>query len=220
MSRMARIVVEGCPHHVIQKGNRNQQVFFNNKDKNTYLKILREEFVRHEVNCWSYCLMDNHVHLIAIPKTREGLSRAFGEAHRRYTTIINKRNGWKGYLWQGRYRSIPMSKPHVYAAVRYIERNPVDAGIVKSAEDYPWSSAKSRIFNLNHPLLSNFYLCSEVDNWSNYLKTRGNQKQNELIEKHLSTGRPLGDEETIKRWGKILGRKLMKSKPGPKVSLE
>jgi REP element-mobilizing transposase RayT len=100
---MARLVIPGLPHHVTQRGNRGQQTFFNDGDYAAYLELMAEWCREEGVEIWSYCLMPNHVHLIAVPKTTEdGLRRAIGEAHRRYTRRVNSREQWRGYLWQGR----------------------------------------------------------------------------------------------------------------------
>jgi len=101
MTRIARVVVPGCPHHVIQRGNRRQTVFFYDSDKRIYISLLHKYAKKAGVNIWAYCLMDNHVHLIAVPKHKDSLARGIGETHRRYTLIINSREKWKGYLWQG-----------------------------------------------------------------------------------------------------------------------
>ncbi|MFH1018830.1 MAG: transposase, partial [Pseudomonadota bacterium] len=140
MSRMARIVVPGIPHHVTQRGNRRQLSFFRNSDFDTYLKILGSWCRRTGLDVWAYCLMPNHVHLIVVPPDQPSLARGIGEAHKGYSRLVNERHGWKGYLWQGRFASFPMDEGHLLAAARYVERNPVEAGIVHKPEDYPWSS--------------------------------------------------------------------------------
>ena len=160
MGRIARVVAEGMPHHVIQRGNRRQKVFFKDEDKQSYLTILKEQSERFGVNYWAYCLMDNHVHLIAVPETRESLARAIGEAHRRYTRMINFREGWRGYLWQGRFSSFLLEERHLYAAIRYVERNPVRVKIVKRAEDYKWSSAYAHVSKGGDELIDRCYLGS------------------------------------------------------------
>ena len=91
MARLARLVIPGLPHHVTQRGNRRQQTFFNDGDYAAYLELMADWCREEGVEIWSYCLMPNHVHLIAVPKTEDGLRRAIGEAHRRYTRRINFR---------------------------------------------------------------------------------------------------------------------------------
>jgi putative transposase len=100
------------------------------------LKILKTQGENKGIQFWAYCLMDNHVHLIAVPKFLDSLSRGIGETHRRYTSLINIRENWKAYLWQGRFLSFPLSDGHLVASARYIERNPVRARLVLKHEDY------------------------------------------------------------------------------------
>ena len=108
MARIARVVAVGYPHHVTQRGNRRQVVFFNDGDYEAYMDLMAKWCSRHGVEIWAYCLMPNHVHLMALPHDRDGFSRAIGEAHRRYTRLINFREQWRGYLWQGRFASFPL----------------------------------------------------------------------------------------------------------------
>jgi len=97
------------------------------------------------VEIWAWCLMPNHVHLIVVPETENGLARAIGEAHRRYTRRINSRENWKGHLWQERFASFPMDETYLLAVARYVEMNPVAAHIVKRAKEYRWSSAQAHL---------------------------------------------------------------------------
>ena len=108
MARMARVVAVGEPHHVIQRGNRRQNVFFKDGDKQEYLNILNLQSKLFALEVWAYCLMDNHVHLIVVPKEEESLVKAIGETHQLYTRMINFRERWRGYLWQGRFKSVPL----------------------------------------------------------------------------------------------------------------
>ena len=120
MGRIARVVAPGMPHHVTQRGNRRMQTFLRDADYNAYLGLMAEWCTKHQVGVWAYCLMPNHVHLIAVPETIEGLGRAIGEAHRRYTRLINFREGWRGYLWQGRFASFLMDEDHLLTAMRCV----------------------------------------------------------------------------------------------------
>ena len=96
-----------------------------------------------KIEVWAYCLMPNHVHLVAVPNKQTNLALAIGEAHRRYTRYINYRENWRGYLWQGRFASFPMDESYLYSTVRYVVRNPVKANLVSSPELWEWSSAKA-----------------------------------------------------------------------------
>ena len=106
MARIARVVAPGLPHHITQRGNRRQQTFFSDDDYRAYLALMADWCRRCDVRIWAYCLMPNHVHIIATPRAADGLRRAIGETHRRYTRRVNFREGWRGYLWQGRFSSV------------------------------------------------------------------------------------------------------------------
>ncbi len=219
MARIPRIVIPGYPHHIVQRGNRRQIVFFSDRDKNAYIQCLLESTVRFEIDIWAYCLMDNHVHLIAVPKHIDSLARGMGEAQRKYTRMIHFREGWRGYLWQGRFLSYPLDRMHLYAAVRYVEQNPVRAGLVTRAEEYPWSSAKAHVNKKKDLLLSDTVLIEEIDDWESYLATYDEVEIIEQIQKHASTGRPLGNEQFITELERLSGQTLKKKKPGPKNKL-
>jgi len=137
MARIARVVVPGTPHHVTQRGNRRQDTFFRDEDYEAYIDLMSEWCGKCDVEIWAYCLMPNHIHMIAVPESEQGLSRAIGEAHRRYTRMINLRKRWTGYLWQGRFASFPMDEDHLLAAVRYVEMNPVRARMVNRSCPLP-----------------------------------------------------------------------------------
>jgi len=145
MARIARVVAPGIPHHITQRGNRRQDTVFCVEDFQAYLVLLREWCGHWKVEIWAYCRMPNHVHLIAVPTSEDALQRAIGEADRRYTRRVNFREGWRGHLWQGRFASCPLDEPHTLAAARYIEQNPVRAGLAATPWDYPWSSVAAHV---------------------------------------------------------------------------
>jgi len=120
MARIARAVAPGNPHHITQRGNRRQRTFFNDEDYQFYLELMSEWCKKFQVDIWAYCLMPNHVHLIAVPETKDGLKRAIGEAHRRYTRRINLREGWCGHLWQGRFSSFIMDQRYLLTCCYFL----------------------------------------------------------------------------------------------------
>jgi putative transposase len=154
MSKPNRIVVAGMPHHVTHRENRREKIFRDEEDYRTYLRLLQKAIVRYFVQLWSYSLMPNHVHLVAVPLRSESLGKAIHWAHGTYAEYFNARYSTGGHLWQGRYRSSVMDEHHVLNGVRYVERNPVRAGMVRRAEDYPWSSAAARCGLRHDPMLS------------------------------------------------------------------
>ena len=145
MARTSRLVVPHLAHHVTQRGTRRQPIFFKTGDERLYLQILSEECDKAAVEIWAYCLMPNHVHLIATPSRENGLARAIGETHRQYAGLINRREKWTGHLFQDRFSSSVMDEQHLMAALRYVALNPVRAGLVARPQDWPWSSVHAHL---------------------------------------------------------------------------
>ena len=192
MTRSARLVYEGFPHHIVQRGNRSQKVFFSEDDKSLFKRLLQDFSCRYGLGIWAYCLMDNHLHLIAVPEKKDSLALSMGAVTKRYTDRINFRENWKGSIWQGRFRSsIIMSERYLYAAIRYVERNPVRAGIVKRAEDFKFSSASHHVNGSEDYLVSKCHLVDQVDNWADYLDRGDKEKELLTIRSHAKNGRPL-----------------------------
>ena len=181
MARIARVVVPGLPHHVTQRGNRRQRTFFCKADYAAYRTLLATWCREHEVAVWAYCLMPNHVHLILVPSSADGLRRALGEAHRRYTRGVNARLGWVGHLWQGRFASFPLDGEHPLAAVRYVELNPVRAGLVAHAEAWPWGSARAHLAGRDDGLVSVAPLLEAVGDWRTFLGEGLSEREQALL---------------------------------------
>ncbi len=154
MARLARITVPGLPHHVTQRGNRRQPLFVEAGDYALYRDLLAERCKANAVACWAYCLMPNHVHLILTPTTIEGLSRAVGEAHRRYTAFFNARARVTGHLFQGRFASVAMDERHCLNAVRYLALNPIRAGLADTPRGWPHSSVAAHLAGRDDALAS------------------------------------------------------------------
>ena len=227
MARLARIVIPHVPHHITQRGNRRLPVFFSDDDRRDYVRLLSASLRATGTRCLAWCLMDNHVHLILVPATADGLRAAIAESHRRYSRAINFREGWRGYLFQGRFASYPMDDAHLVAAVRYVENNPVAAHMVERAEDWHWSSARSHVAGravAGDPLTDVAALGRHVRNWRALLRhgaelgdadAKG-EALAERIEARLRTGRPLAAEQWIAAHEQSLGRPLAPQKRGPK----
>ncbi|MBN1938383.1 MAG: transposase [Candidatus Aminicenantes bacterium] len=218
MPRMKRIVIPGIPFHITNRGNRRQQIFFNDEHKKTYLELLRRFAERFGLKIWAYCLMFNHIHLIALLLQLDSMHLTIRETHKKYTNFINLEKDWKGSLWQGRYDSFPLEEAHLYQAFRYVENNPVRAGIVKYAEEYRWSSARAHVFNTPDPVLSESPFKSQIKDWRAYLRKRENEAELQEIRDRIRTGRPFGSEEFIDRLEKTLDREIRPRKPGPKLN--
>ena len=216
MARLARVVVPGIPHHVNQRGNRRQTTFFNDGDYQAYRDLMAERCALHDVEVWAYCLMPNHVHLIAVPASEDGLRRAIGEAHRRYTRRINTRAELLGHLWQGRFTSFPMDEAHLLMAARYVELNPVLAGLAKTAGNWPWSSAAAHLKGADDGLVRVGSLLERVEDWRAFLDGGLGDGEAETVRRHAHTGRPLGDDDFVAGLEKKLKRPLGARKRGRK----
>lgn len=214
MARVARLVIPGLPHHITQRGNRRQQTFFNDGDYASYVELMADWCREQGVEIWSYCLMPNHVHLIAVPKTEDGLRRAIGEAHRRYTRRINFREKWRGYLWQGRFASFIMDEPYLMAAARYVELNPVRAKLVDNAEEWPWSSAKSHLSGRDDRLVKVAPLLAMIGDWRGFLNSAMREEELRDLREHGRTGRPLGSATFLEHLEAMVGRVLKPQKGG------
>jgi putative transposase len=216
MPRIARLVVSGVPHHITQRGNRRQRTFFTECDYSAYKALLACACAASGVKILAHCLMPNHVHLIAVPTSPADLRRAIGEAHVRYTRRINFREGWRGHLWQGRFASFPMDLPHLYACVRYIERNPVRAGLVARPEDWLHSSARPHLTAQDDVLVSVHPLLSAVSDWRAFLADPTSDALRPAFGYHERTGRPMGSHEFIEQLETQTARRLHKLPPGRK----
>jgi len=214
MARIARVVAEHYPHHITQRGNRRQDTFFCDDDYRYYIRLMAEWCDKCGVTIWAYCLMHNHVHLVAVPESEGGLRRAIGEAHRRYTRHINFREQWRGHLWQGRFASFLMDEKYILTAARYIELNPVRAGLVSIPEEYPWSSVKAHMKGRNDDLVKVQPLLRMVDDWRQFLSGDVSDEEYQLLQRHERTGRPLGSTSFIEQLENKLSRILTPQKGG------
>ena len=213
MSRMARVVVPEVAHHVIQRGVRSMDIFRDDADRREYLRLMAEECARGAVRVLAWCLMRNHVHLVLTPRESAGLARAVGDAHRRYTRYRNFSEGVRGYLFQGRFFSCPLDEQHLIAAVRYVERNPVRAGLVAEAWAYPWSSAAYRVGEAERDaLVTQREIAGAEVNWRALLKR--DPRESSDLRRHTRTGRPLGAIGFVQSLESLTGRRLVPRRPG------
>ena len=214
MARLARAVAAGVPLHVTQRGNRRQPTFFGDADYQLYRGLLAQWCLRCDVAVWAWCLMPNHVHLLLLPADEVGLRRALGETHRRYTQAVNRRQGWVGHLWQGRFASCMLGPSHVLAAARYIELNPVRARLAAAPEAWPWSSARAHLDGRDDRLVTAAALGDEVGDWRAFLAGGLRERDAEDLRRHERTGRPLGDAGFLAELERRLGRRLRPGKRG------
>ena len=218
MPGMSRLVVPGYPHHVTQRGVRSTDIFTCEDDRRIYLELMREHARPSGVGFLAWCLMSNHVHMIVVPERVESLARGIGEAHRRYTRERNFRDGVGGYLFQGRFGSCVLDERHLTAAARYVELNPVAAGLVRTPWRYEWSSA---VFHAglrdDDPLVEDRTLLGLVRGkraWRRFLSDGVEELEARRIDLHLSTGRPLGPDGFVRGLERRFGRRLLPRKGG------
>jgi putative transposase len=212
MPRQARVVFPNIPHHIIQRGNRREDVFFSDSDRKQYLEWLKEYCKEHKVEILAYCLMTNHIHLIAVPTTEDGLQKVLKPLHMRYAQKINRERGWKGHFWQGRYFSSPLDGEYLLFATRYIERNPIRVKKVRKAENYKWSSARGHCGTAQDDILTkkmkwlNKY--EGIDNWRQWLSIKEENEKTDLIRRNTEKGIPTGSGRFIRRLEKLSDRVL------------
>ncbi|NOY54248.1 MAG: transposase, partial [Deltaproteobacteria bacterium] len=156
-----------------------------------YKTWLKEYSKKFGLKIWAYCFMRNHVHFVCVPQSEDSLARTFNTLHMRYSQYFNRKKGAVGHLWQGRFFSCPLDEAHLYSAIRYVEKNPVSAKIVRSPENYKWSSAKGHIHKISDPVLSkDCYLTKRIEDWRGYLMEKEDERLVNDIRKNSLTGRP------------------------------
>jgi putative transposase len=210
MARIRRIVVPGSPHHVVQRGVRSMDIFHSDEDRRMYLKLIADFGNRCGVAFWAWCLMTNHVHLVAVPVAEDSLAKAMGQAHKHYAQNINQREKTRGHLFQERFYSYPIQQDaHFLAVVRYVELNPVSAGIVRRPDEHNWSSARYHLSGGKDPLIESDPVRTMVPQWSQFLEDAlKSARERAHIDRHLSTGRPFGDERWVGNLEQITKRRL------------
>lgn len=214
--RIARLCEEEYPHHITQRGNNKGQVSFDNEDRRFYLDVLKRYIDKYGLKIWAYCLMGNHVHILAVPKGASSLAKGIGGANLLYTQYVNRKYNRSGRLWQNRFFStIVEEEPYLWAVTRYIERNPVRAKLVKEAEEYEWSSARAHVLGVKDDVLAeNDWLDEkEMKSYREFLRKDDN-KVNRSIRLATSTGRPLGSEDFMKKLEKMFERDILPKKGG------
>lgn len=196
MPRVARSVFAGFPHHVTQRGNRRGDVFFCDADRSTYLDWLRQYCDKSGVQILAYCLMTNHIHLVAVPETDQSLEMMLRPLHTRYAMRVNRVMGWKGHVWQGRYFSSALDESYLWAAIRYVERNPVRGGLVSRAEDYRWSSAAAHCGRRDDAVLTRNQNWTDemkaVPDWPGWLAETDSATQLKELRGRVERGLPCG----------------------------
>ena len=199
MPRIARVIATEHPHHITQRGNNRAIVFFDDEDRLTYLKLLAVYAEKHHFQIWAYCLMDNHIHLLAVPETETSLARGIGLTNQVYTQYLNRKLNQSGRIWQNRFFScVVENDQYLWSVARYIERNPVKVGLVDKAEACRWSSAKAHITGANDNLLGTtlWFSPQEQSAYAEFIVAEDEETDN-AIRRATRTGRPFGSESFV-----------------------
>ncbi len=224
---MPRVVIPGCAHHITQRGNRREDIFFSDRDRLRYLELLDQYAEAHGLSIQAYCLMSNHIHLVVVPEREDSLAAALKPVHARYAQHVNWTQSLSGYLWQGRFRSCTLDTKHLWAAVRYVELNPVRAGLVDHAEDWQWSSARGHCGLVTDALLNDpcgMQLDVPTSKWLQLLRDPWSADDDKLltnIRARTRTGRPAATASFTAELEQATGRNLTSRRPGrPKKDIE
>src|SRR5688572_9810138 len=212
MPRHTRAVFSGLPHHVTQRGNHRDRVFFSKGDEKAYLSLLHAYATVNEVQIVAYCLMPNHIHLVLVPRTVDSIHLALRAIHSQYAQRVNRMRGQKGHLWQGRYFSSPLDANYFRNAVRYVELNPVRAGMVPRAEEYAWSSAAAHCGLRYDPLLALDQQFSSLfpgtSGWARWLAEGIPVDALDALRNHGHRNLPCGSTEFVSKLKGTMGRDL------------
>ena len=215
MPRPDRVVIPGLPHHLNHRGNRCQDIFRESEDREIYQRLLRKHAKENGVQINSYTLMSNHVHLVVVPEHEESLSAMIQEAHGPYATIFNGRYGLTGHLWEGRFFSCVLDPSHFWKATRYVERNPVRAGLVRMSENYRWSSAAAHCgLRIDGLLSSHRPLEGLIEDWSTWLARGNPQGVDEYIRQQTFSGHACGSADYFHGLEQTLGIQILPRKRG------
>ncbi|MBU1852945.1 MAG: transposase [Candidatus Omnitrophica bacterium] len=199
MSRIARLVAVNYPHHVVQRGNNKQAVFFDDDDRVVYLELLRKYSSRCNCEVCVYCLMKNHIHSIITPFLDNSLSKMMQKISLIFTQYSNKKYKKTGRLWECRYYSSIIEKEeYLWAVSRYIERNPVRAKLVSKPYEYRWSTANNSIIKDRYSFIKQiWHNRGEREAYENFLNMPDNRNDVKKIEKATFKGVPIGTEKFI-----------------------
>jgi putative transposase len=215
MSKSPRIAIPGYPHHISERGIRKTPLFYDDSDFLVYTRTMKTACDKHCLKIGTYTLMPNHIHIIAVPEHEDSLSGALQQAHTAYSKYFNTKYGFVGHAWDRRPYYCAMDEAHMWNAIRYVERNPVRAGLVERAEDYLWSSAAAHCGRRDDILIAvDFPPPGIIANWSEWLRVDHSEEQKKAIRKHLSTGRPMGAPEFLIQLETLTGKELQLRKRG------
>ncbi|MBI5233039.1 MAG: transposase [Deltaproteobacteria bacterium] len=214
MPRIARAVASGLPHHIVQRGNNKEKVFRCDDDMKKYLSLLKDYSVKWDAPILAYCLMSNHVHILARPLRDESLCKMMQGVTLCFTQHVNRKYKRTGRLWESRYHScIVDNERYLWAVARYVQQNPVRAKITKNAEDYQYSSARAHLCGPNDGTLGEtFFEAGQRDDYMEFMRTSVGKEELDDIRNRTKSGRPIGSENFILKIERKLDR-IFTAKP-------
>ncbi|MDR7331066.1 REP-associated tyrosine transposase [Roseateles asaccharophilus] len=207
MARLPRLILPDQPHHVILRGNNRQAIFYSDLDREYLLATLKEVAAQYRMAIHAYVLMDNHLHLLVTPPSAEALSRMMQSLGRRYVGWFNARHQRSGTLWEGRFRAgLIEGERHLLACMRYIELNPVRAGLCNEAVQWPWSSAAHHLGLSRSALITEHEMYWSLGNtpferehaYRELLNQGVSRREQMEFTDAVLRGRPLGSESFLK----------------------
>ena len=218
MPRRSRIVLSDTPHHIIQRGHNRQSVFACDEDYLYYLENLKEWKTNLGCKVYAYCLMTNHVHLVVDPGTEtENLALLLKRVAGRQTRYVNKLEKRSGTLWEGRYKSSPIeAEEYLLACNRYIELNPVRAGLVDAPEKYKWSSCRYKTGTEAQEWLDldPFTLSLGSDGYKKWISSAIAEGEWELIREVAQRGQLTGSNRFVEEVDRRIGKRVAFRKQG------
>ena len=214
MPRRNRCVLPGVACHITQRGVNRCETFSSQGDYEVYLGLLRENLADSEATILGYCLMGHHVHLVAVPGREESLSVLFRRVHGRYAQYYNARTRRTGHLWQNRFFGCPLGKDHLWAALRYVECNPVRAGMVTEAAEYQWSSAAAHICGTDASgiLDMDWWRREAPAGWEQALQA-SERETDDRLRRCTYAGRPFGNDGFVEELSERFGRYWTRGRP-------
>jgi putative transposase len=215
MPRRSRCILPELPCHVTQRGVDRCETFSSDQDRSTYLHLLRENLEDAQASLLGWCLMSNHVHLIALPRREDSLAILLRRVHGRYAQYYNIRSGRTGHLWQNRFFACALGQDHLWTALVYVDRNPVRAGIVRQAADYRWSSAAAHLSGADESGLLDLHWWGQQgrgEGWGHELAAEDLEAATKL-RRCTYAGRPFGSESLVKEISQRFGRSWARGRP-------
>jgi len=212
MPRIPRGLSDGLVYHVLNRGNGKQRVFHSDKDYEAFVSLMREAKERYSLKLLAYCLMPNHFHIVLMPAQSEDLSKWMQWLMTSHVRRYHRYHGTSGHVWQGRFFSSPLDEAYLWAAMRYVERNPVRAKMVRKAENYRWSSAAAHCRVREDEVLTKKPIWRKqfeaIGDWSAWLAEGDAPEQLEIMRRHTEKGLPCGSEKFIRKLETLVGRAL------------